>query len=108
MAELIGKITYCDVYPYELKKLQFTIVASHDQSFGNAVQAILDHGFELANIKLVYNPRAAYANVVADPEENLVAVIWTESKLGKQPVLVDVEKIEDLGTIMKRVSNHGA
>ena len=108
MGELIRRIQHYDVLPCELGELQFTIVASHDDSFGNAVQRILDAGVGIGNIKLVCNPKAGYANVAVDPTENKVLVVWTGGQLRDQHELVDAANVEDLGTIVRRLASHSA
>lgn len=108
MSELINRIRRYDIYPFELRNLQFTVVASHDGSFSNAVKSILDSGVGLGNVKLMYNPSAEYANVVAAPEPNIVAVVWSSSRPNIRPMIVDEKDVENLGTIMKRLSGYGA
>ncbi len=104
LGELIGRIQYYDIYPYELKKLEFTIVAPHDSSFGNIVERLVECGIGLGNIKLICSPGSGYANVVVDPAENLVAVVWDGGIEGDASALVDAARVEDLGAIVRRLA----
>lgn len=100
LGELIRRVTYYDVYPYELKKLQFVIIAPHHNGFGNAVDRILDKGMELGNIKFLYNPDARGANVLLDVADNSIEVEWYSEQFAFLEYASDVE---DLGTILKNI-----
>jgi hypothetical protein len=106
LGELIRRIRHYDIYPYESDKLQFTIIAPHGESYGNALRTIVNNGIGLGSIKLLCNPKASYANVVVDPADDLVAVVWTDAQPNKRPILVDAAKVEDLGAIVKKLSGY--
>lgn len=104
LGELIGRIQHYDIYPYELRNLQFTIVAPHDASFGNVVKRLVAHGIGLGSIKLIWSPEGGYANVVVDPAEDLVAVVWEGGGTGDARSVVDGATVEDLGSIVKKLA----
>ncbi len=101
LGRLIRKVKHYDVYPYELTKLHFTIIAPHADSFEGTVDALLDCGLELANIKFMYNSRARCANVLADVSQNRVKVEWVSNGSSYQEYAGD---IEDLGIVVKKVA----
>ncbi len=105
LGELLERIKHYDVYPYELKKLYFVIIALHDNSFKNAVDKILDNGIELANIKFLYNPKAISATVLLDISKNSVSVEWL---FEESSFLVYASEIEDMDTIVKKIIGYDA
>lgn len=102
---LLARIKYYYVYPHELKKLYFVIIAIHDNSFKNAVDKILDNGIELSNIKFLYNPKASSANVLLDVSKKTVSVEWS---FEKSSFLVYASEVEDMGTIVKKIIGYDA
>ena len=97
---LIKRVTYYDLRPCELKKLQFVIIASHSDSLGNAVDKIVANGIELANIRFLYNPNARGANVLLDVDDGSVEVEW----YSKNSVFLEyASEVEDLGTVVKKI-----
>lgn len=76
LGELIRRIKYYDVYPYQLLQLEFVIVAPHARGFAYAVEKILGSGMDLKNIRFMYAPRFQGANILVDPQNGLVEVKW--------------------------------
>ena len=99
LSELIRKIKHFEVYPYELNKVQFVIVATHSDSFAKAIDCILSHDIGLASIKFMYNPLSQSANVLLTPPEYDVHVMWN----GEKQAFASSIKTEDLGTILKKI-----
>lgn len=100
LGELIRRITYYNVHPYEYKNLTFIIVAPHTNSFPKAVDKILEHGIELANVKFLYNPRAVSANVFLHGDDNSLNVEWNYQK---GSLLTCASDIKDLGAVLKDI-----
>jgi hypothetical protein len=100
LSEIIYKMMYYDIYPYELKNLQFVIIQPHGISFGKVVDKIMEHGVDLTNIKYALNPDAISADVVLDVDDNSVSIEWFES----QGSFAEYDRdLEDLGTLVKRI-----
>jgi len=76
LSELISKIRYFDIYPYELSKLQFVIVANHTDSIGKALEIILAQDVGLASIRFLYNPAAQSSNVLLTAPDYVPQVQW--------------------------------
>ncbi len=103
LGELIQRVKYFDIYPHELKELNFIIIAPHNNSFPRTVDKIINNGMELSNIKYMYNPYARCANVTTDISQNSVSVKW----ISKQSVILQYSsEIEDLSTILKKIINY--
>ncbi len=100
LGELTRRIKHYDVYPYELKKLQFVIVAPHRKSFYNAVDKILGNDVELANIKFMHKPQSRASNVLLNAERNSVIVEWHKNGTS---LLEHDSDIEDLSAVLKKI-----
>ncbi len=102
LGELIEKIKHYEIYPYELNKLHFDIVAPHSESFTKAVNIILSHGIELAHIEFYYNPDAQSANIMMSPPEYDAHIIWNAAN----PTYESAAHMEDLGSIVKKLIHY--
>ena len=102
LGKLIRKVKYYDMYPYELNKLRFVIIAPHTNSFSGTVDELLNNGIELANIKFLYNPDARSANVSVDISKNSVKAEWNSDRFAYMEYADDVE---DLRAIMKKIAD---
>ena len=100
LGELINKVKYFDLYPYELRELEFVVIAPHFKSFSGAVDEILNNGMELSNIKFMYNPTAICANVIADASQNTAIVNWVSDKA---EIMEYSSGVEDLSSIFKKI-----
>lgn len=100
LSEVIRKMTHYDIYPSEKTEIQFLLIAPHPRSFKKAVAIILDQGFDLANIRILYEPEARSANVSVDPAGTYVDIEWATAK-GISAVR-GLQKTE-LETVFKRV-----
>lgn len=105
LGEMLHRIQQHDVYPSEFAELKFTIVATHDGAFADAVDRLLKNSIELSQIKFAYNPKADYANVVLDMNDRPVRIEWVNSA-GMQTLTLGSD-VEDLGNIVKRLTRKG-
>jgi len=101
LGELIGKVTYYDIYPFEFNRLDFVVVATHNSSFQGAVDTILKRGAELSNIRFVYNSKADSANMIVDVTESKALVEWFFPN-GKVQI-VDTSGMDTLESIVKKI-----
>ncbi len=104
LSQLIGKIKYFDIYPYELNKLQFVIVATHSESIGKALEIILAQDVGLASVRFMYNPRALSSNVWLESPAYDPHVQWN----GKKVLFESAQQTEDLGSIVKKIIQYDA
>ncbi len=98
---LIRRIRHYQVFPYQLKRLKFTLIAPHKASFGRAIDTILDHGLELSNIKIIHNHQARSANVILDMSMESVVVGWNIK--GSTPIFDSASHIDNLGGIVMKL-----
>ncbi len=69
--QLLHRITYFDLLPVEKRAVQFVLIAPHNVSLKGAVATILEHDFDLGNIRLAINRSARGANVTLAPYSRL-------------------------------------
>jgi len=78
--DLIGhifkQINNFDIYKYELRELQVTVVANHFETIMNTIDRLVDEGLFLSQIRFIYNGDAQYARVIHDYVKNQTFVEW--------------------------------
>ena len=104
LSELISKIRYFDIYPYELSKLQFVIVANHSDSIAKALEIILAQDVELGSVRFLYNPDARSSNVLLASPDFVPQVQWK----GDKQFYESAQSVENLGTIVKKIIHYDA
>ncbi len=105
LAELLGRIEYFEVIPAQRRMLRVAIVAPHTQSFAKAVDAVLAHDIELANITFIYDPQALRADVLINASGSRLDVQWAEEH---RVLTVDGLKTENLSDILKKIIHYDA
>ena len=100
LKDLIGQVKYYEIFPYEISKLQFVIVATHSQSFAKSIDTILSHKIELANIKFLYNPNARSVDVMMLQPNYDVHLFWNKNNT---PAYNVAKNYNNLGDIVKKI-----
>lgn len=100
LGELIRRIKYYDVYPYQLQQLEFVIVAPQAGGLSYAVEKILDSGVDLKNISFIYGPAFQGANVFVDVKDGCVDVQWYAKSTTKW---LSSKHVKNLATIYKKI-----
>ena len=65
LGEMTNQLFHHDIYPSEIRDLKVLLVAVHDQSFATIIDRLIEKGFFLSQINVLYVPNAHYANIVA-------------------------------------------
>lgn len=104
LEELIKRIQYYDIYPYQLNDLQFVIIATHDKSLETIIDYLCTVGVNLAQIKFLYNPLANYANVAFNQSDDFVSVEWLSQNGGKASFSEHASAIDSIGSIVKKIT----
>ncbi len=103
LEELIKRIQYYDIYPYQLKDLQFIIIATHDRSIETIIDYLCNTGINLAQIKFLYNPLANYANVAFNQSDDSVYVEWLAENWKNTSCFEHFSTLDSMGTIVKKI-----
>jgi hypothetical protein len=76
LGHVTKKIKTYDVYNYERRRVRFVVVAPHFDSLARIVDKLVDEGFLLSQISVLYHPGARCANVAYDYSRDRIAVEW--------------------------------
>ena len=76
LGHVTKKIRTYDIYKYERRRVRFVIVARHFDSLINIVDKLVDDGFLLSQISVLYHPQARCANVTYDYSQDRISVEW--------------------------------
>ncbi|MBN2705374.1 MAG: cache domain-containing protein, partial [Deltaproteobacteria bacterium] len=103
LGQIIKKIKSFDIYPSEKRALEFTIIAPHQESFATAIDKLIDEGFFLSQIKLVYNPTAVSGSISYNYRDNRLRTFWKKAdKIEPQQFFPQVETL-NVGAIIQAV-----
>ncbi len=76
IGNILKRIRSFDIYKYEIRNLQITVVANHLDTIMNIIDRMVDEGIFLSQIKFIYNGNAIYANLIHDYVRNHTLVRW--------------------------------
>lgn len=101
LGQILKRLTYFEILQSEKQNLEFVIVTTHNKTTKNIVDILVNSGYFLSQIKLMYEPRAKYANIYYDHDLNKCIVIW-RNKVGKQEFIQQTgDMVPSIGEIMK-------
>lgn len=107
LGELLKKIQHYDIYPSQLRALQFVIIATHTESLETIVDQLYDAGVSLAQIKYLFNPTAQYANVAFNQSDDAVSVEWLADNRQDVSHFKDASGIVSIGSVVKKIAGYG-
>ena len=100
MVDIVMKRIYrFDIYPYERTKLQFGIVATHEDSLKKAIHTILDYGIDLSQIRVSFQPNYSSVDVVLNYKASKTENYWKTSRV----LCSTVENGFNLGKIVEKI-----
>lgn len=76
IGHVMNHIENFDMYPYERRRLQVTIVANHFNSLEKIIDALLEKGIFLSQIRFMVEPDALHGRVVHDYMSDETQVCW--------------------------------
>jgi len=108
LEKLLTRIQHYDIYPYQLKDLEFVIIATHDESLESTIDQLCNKGVNLAQIKFLFNPLANYANVAFNQSDDSVYVEWLAENKQTASFFGCVSTIDSIGSIVKKVAGYSS
>lgn len=99
VGELTSRVRFYDIYPSELQKLEFLIIATHANSFPLIVERLLEQGIDLGQIKFIYNPNAQSASLNMDVIGSDATITWYS---GSSAILESPGDYENLQQIIEK------
>ena len=101
LGHITKKIKTYDIYKYERRRVRFVIVAKHFDSLINIIDKLVDEGFLLSQIRLLYHPSARCANVTYDYSQDRVTVEWPSDQPSTTRCIHHGDDAHNLETIVK-------
>ncbi len=108
LEKILERIQYYDIYPYQLRDLQFIVVAPHSKSLGAIIDQLYDRGINLTQIKFLFNPSADYANVAFDQSDDSIYVEWLTENRQVGSIFEKASNIESIGSLVKRMTGYSS
>ena len=109
--DLIGhmfkQINNFDIYKYELRELQVTIVANHFETIMNTIDRLVDEGLFLSQIRFIYNGDAQYARVIHDYVKNQTFVEWLMDRATGKRLRQCASDVKTIGDMIKSLMTQG-
>lgn len=100
IGQVLRRIFMFDIYSFEKRNLQFTIVAKHTESLRAILDKLSGEGILLSQITFMRDKEARYANVYHEYMTNTSLVTW-EQKSNEHTVQSSLDQ-KNLGEIVKR------
>ena len=101
LGHITKKIKTYDVYKYERRRVRFVVIAPHFDSLMNIVDKLVDDGFLLSQISVLFHPQARCANVTYDYSQDQISVEWVpDQALASRCIHHGVDS-HDLETIVR-------
>lgn len=101
LGHITKKIKTYDIYKYERRRVRFVVVARHLDSLLAVVHKLINEGFLLSQISVMYNPQAKCANVVYDYSEDHLNVEWIPQQTGGVVQIQYSDAAYNLGDIIR-------
>lgn len=103
LGQLVKKFEIFDIYRSERLRIVFVVVATHLDSTLQIVGKLIEEGFLLSQIKVMYNPKAQSAEISYDyPQDNL-AVGWRIEGTSNNNRFHVMKDALNVGTIIQNI-----
>lgn len=76
LSRLLKHISYFDIKESEKMNLEFYIASTQEKSFKNCIDQILEAGYFLSQVKIMYGQAYEYGNVIHNASTNKTLVNW--------------------------------
>ena len=98
---MLKRIEHFEIKPYEKRNLQFIFIATQLESFINTIDLLLQKNYLLSQIKIMYNPKAKYANVYHRNDNKSTFVVWKMMDPSDKNIYQENKNICSVGEIIK-------
>ncbi|MDH5542279.1 MAG: cache domain-containing protein [Nitrospinota bacterium] len=105
LGNMFREIREFKIYPYEKRELKAVIVAVHTDNLKTIIERLLDFGFMLSQITIVYSSDMDYANIYTRVGDDSISIAWiNEQSQGK--IYTNPANNKNLGEIFKEISGY--
>ena len=105
LGPMIKRIKTFDIYRCERRRVVFVVVATHLNALLAIVDKLVEEGFLLSQIKVIYNSTAASATISYDCPQNRLVVTWRSAETPNDKHAHILEDAASVGEIIERVMN---
>ena len=103
LGQMVKQIRTFDVYPSESRDLTFIVVATHLDSLFRITDKLIEEGFLLSQIRLLYNKDAAAAAIRYDHQHDDLAVAWDMKDSTLPTQAHSIEDVLNVGRLMEEL-----
>jgi hypothetical protein len=103
LGQMVKKIKSFDIYRCERRRVIFVLTATHLDSLFATVDKLIEEGFLLSQIRVMYNPRAASAAMSYDYLKDNLHVVWRFEGSSNNKTLHIMEDASNIGEIVREV-----
>jgi hypothetical protein len=105
LGPMVKRIKGFDIYRCERRRVVFVVVATHLNALLAIVDKLVEEGFLLSQIKVMYNPHAESATISYDCPQNDLVVTWRAAGSPNDKRVHVMEDAANVGEIIQRVMN---
>lgn len=103
LGPMIKRIESVDIYRHERHRVVFVVVAPHLKTLLPIVDAMVDAGFFLSQVCVIYNPEAQSATVSYDCPDHDLIVAWRSCGSADGPNVHTLKNALNVGRIIERI-----
>ena len=107
VSQIFKQMKNFDIYKYEIRNIQVTIIANHIESVMNIIENLLTQGVFLSQIKFMHNAKAEYADVLHNYIKNQTLVRWKMNNDIEDKHYQCDSDVESVGNIFKNILDIG-
>jgi hypothetical protein len=104
---ILKRIKFYDISPFEIRNLRALAVAVHTESFEKIIDKLINAGFFLSQITVLYGPENKYANIWGEVPTGATFIEWVAPD-GFTSTWTTADEVRDLGWIIKSVSGYSS
>ncbi len=101
LGQMVKRLNTFDIHPVEKRDMEFTVVATHDESLLAIVDKLLEEGYLLSQIQVLVNMEAQSASISYDYQQDELAVGWRTQENVDDNSRHDKEDRSNLGELLQ-------
>ncbi|MBN1341317.1 MAG: cache domain-containing protein [Phycisphaerae bacterium] len=102
MGSLLKKIKTYDIYKFERPRVRFMIIANHFKSMPAIIDRLVDEGFLLPQISVMYRPSARRADITYDYSKDRILVEWLLEGDSPKRHIQQADDAHNLGDVVRQ------
>ncbi len=103
LGPMIKRIKGFDIYRCERHRVLFVVVAPHLNTLLAVVDKLVEEGFLLSQVRVMYNPRAESATISYDYPQNHLTVTWRFAENADHKRMHLLEDAINVGEIIRQI-----